>query len=86
MNAHVKLQDKSEHDGMYMFTMVPTADAFTAEPEQGKEFYFVALENGRFTAQPTNHVLIEDKSFCRNVEWPKFLKRSTEWHSAEDVP
>lgn len=86
MNAHVRLQDKSEHDGMYVLTIAPFGDAFSAEPEQSKEFYVVALDNGRFTAQPTNHVLIEDKSFCSNVEWPKFLKRNTEWHSAEDMP
>ena len=86
MNARVRIQDKSEHEGMYLFTIVPTADAFTAEPEQGKEFYVLQLESGRYTAQPTNHVLIQDKSFCGNVEWPKFLKRQTEWHSAEDIP
>lgn len=84
MNARVRLQDKSEHDGMYLFSAVPVGDAFTAEPEQSKEFYFVALDNGRITAQPTNHVLIEDRSFCTDVEWPKFLRRQNEWHSAED--
>jgi hypothetical protein len=70
---------------MYLFTIVPVADAFSAEPEQSKEFYVLQLENGRFTAQPTNHVLIEDRSFCnKNPEWPTFLRRQSDWFSAED--
>lgn len=85
MNALVRLQDRTEHPGMYLFTIVPVGDAFSAEPEQGKEFYVLQLANGRFTAQPTNHVLIEDRSFCKQLEWPKFLERQTEWHSAEEA-
>ena len=85
MNARVKLQNKAEHRGMYLFTIAPIGDAFTAAPEQSKEFYVFQLENGRFTAQPTNHVLVEDRSFCsKDASWPTFLKRQTEWHSAED--
>jgi hypothetical protein len=85
MNCRVRLQDKEEHRGMYLFTAVPVGDAFSAEPEQGKEFYFIQLENGRYTAQPTNHVLVEDRSFVRkSLGWPDFLKRQTEWWSAEE--
>jgi hypothetical protein len=84
MNCRVRLQDKSERRGMYLFTLAPVGDAFSAAPEQSKEFYFLQLENGRFTAQPTNHVLIEDRSFTTALEWPKFLRRQNEWHSAED--
>lgn len=85
MDCRVRLQDKSEHRGMYLFTAVPVGDAFSAAPEQSKEFYFIRLENGRFTAQPTNHVLVEDRSFTRaDMGWPDFLARQTEWHSAED--
>jgi len=78
------LQDGSEHDGHYLFTLVPIGDAFSAAPEQSKEFYFVQLDNGRYTSQPTNQVLIEDKSFVDKLEWPTFLKRQRGWHSAED--
>jgi len=61
------------------------AQAQTAAPEQSKEFYFIQLENGRFTAQPTNHVLVEDRSFTRKeMGWPDFLRRQEDWYSAED--
>jgi hypothetical protein len=58
-------------------------DGFSLEPEQSKEFYFIQLNNGRFTAQPTNHVLVHDKSFVRDVTWPR-LKRQTETWSVDD--
>jgi hypothetical protein len=38
-------------------------DGFTRTPEQGKEFSFIELDNGRLTIQPTNRTLFEDKSF-----------------------
>jgi len=85
MNARVKLQDDSEHEGTYMFTLVPIGDAFSAEPSQSKEFFFVQLKNGRYTSQPTNQVLIEDKSFVDRLEWPTFLERQQHWFSAEDT-
>ena len=84
MNARARLQDGSEESGMYLFTLAPVGDAFSAAPSQSKEFYFLQLESGRFTAQPTNHVLIEDRSFTTALEWPKFLRRQEGWHSAED--
>jgi hypothetical protein len=85
MQARVRLQNKSEHDGEYLFTAAPIGDGFSAEPEQSKEFYFIALKNiGRFTAQPTNHVLIKDKSFAEPA-WPKFLKRQSGYFSSEKV-
>ena len=84
MNARARLQDDSEQRGMYLFTLAPVGDAFSAAPSQSKEFYFLQLENGRFTAQPTNHVLIEDRSFTANIAWPTFLRRQDEWYSAED--
>lgn len=84
MNAKARLRSGAEHGGMYLFTLAPVGDAFSAAPEQSKEFYFLALDNGRFTAQPTNHVLLEDRSFTTTLEWPKFLRRQTDWHSAEE--
>lgn len=84
MNARVKLQNGKEHDGMYVFTLVPVGDAFSAAPEQSKEFYFVALDNGRYTSQPTNQVLVDDRSFVDKLEWPTYLKRQRGWFSAED--
>lgn len=83
MQATVRLQNQLEAVGDYLFTLVPIGDGFSAEPTQAKEFYFFSLPNlGRFTAQPTNHLLMHDKSFA-DPEWPKFLKRQTDWFSAE---
>ena len=79
MQARVRLQNKSEHDGEYLFTAAPLGDGFSAEPEQSKEFYFIKLDNGRFTAQPTNHVLILDKSFNTEVAWPKLQRQTETW-------
>ena len=68
--------------GGYRFNAVPIADAFTHRPEQAKEFLFVALENGRFTAQPTNRVLFSDKSFTAAGLPPGGLRVQTEtWHA-----
>jgi hypothetical protein len=75
----IKLRDKTEHEGRYMFTAVPMLDGFSLEPEQSKEFYFVKLDNGRFTAQPTNHVLVKDKSFTTEVAWPKLQRQTETW-------
>lgn len=86
MNVRVRLQDRTEHAGHYLFTVVPVNDPFSAEPEQAKEFYVCELENGRYTAQPTNQVLIDDRSFVRHLEWPTFLTRQCDWYSAEDGP
>lgn len=78
----VRLRSKTELTGRYMFTAIPMLDGFSLEPEQSKEFYFIKLDNGRFTAQPTNHVLVQDKSFITVSEWPR-LKRQTETWSVD---
>lgn len=71
-------------EGHYLFTAVPVNDGFSAEPEQSKEFFFVALDNGRFASLPTNYVLFDDRSFIKKLEFPEFLKRQTEKWSVED--
>ncbi len=78
----VRLRSKEELTGRYLFTAIPMLDGFSLEPEQSKEFYFIKLDNGRFTAQPTNHVLVQDKSFITVSEWPR-LKRQTEAWSVD---
>jgi hypothetical protein len=83
MSGIVRLQSSSEHVGSYMFTLIPVGDSFSAEPTQSKEFYFFKLENGRYSAQPTNHVLMKDASFTTAPKWPTFLRRQDTWHSAE---
>lgn len=56
------------YTGQYLFSVAPLKDGFSDWPEQNKEFLFLRLENGRFTAQPTNRVLVNDKSFVE-IDW-----------------
>ena len=82
-----RLRSKQEHIGTYMFTVIPMLDGFSAEPEQSKEFYFIKLDNGRFTAQPTNHLLVQDKSFITESSWPKLSRQTSIWsvdHGSEE--
>ena len=69
--------------GSYLFNVVPVGDAFTHRPEQAKEFIVVALDNGRFTAQPSNRVLFTDKSFTAGELPPGGLRVQTETWYAE---
>ncbi len=70
--------------GEYLFTVTPANDAFSATPEQAKEFTFIRLENGRYTVQPTDKVLFEDRSFTRHDwAWPTGFRRQTESYSCE---
>jgi len=71
--------------GMYLFTAAPKGDGFSHVPEQAKEFSFCELQNGRYTVQPTNHILVEERSFTRNPDrvFPAGLKRQTDVYSCE---
>ena len=73
------------YTGTYLFTVAPVGDAYSAVPEQAKEFVFVKLDNGRLTIQPTNHVVFRDRSFTTNdaMDFPVGLKRQTETWSCE---
>lgn len=71
-------------EGFYLFTAVPIGDGFSAEPEQAKEFFFVALDGGQIASLPTNHILFNDRSFVRDLEFPTFLTRQTDKWSVED--
>jgi hypothetical protein len=77
------VSNTKEYPGSYLFTVAPIGDGWSIYPEQTKEFTFVELDNGRFSALPTNAVLMNDKSFVVDLNWPKFLKRQTEVWSAE---
>ena len=70
--------------GTYLFTVAPVGDGFSETPEQSKEFTFVKLDGGRFTVQPTDRIIFEDKSFTTHQwEWPNVFKRQTEVYSCE---
>ncbi len=84
LEARVRCGD-SEHLGEYLFTACPMNDGFSAEPEQSKEFKFVALRNGRFAAQPTNRVLFIERSFTDDAGWPANVQRQREVWSCESA-
>lgn len=83
--AIARLRGGSEHGGRYLCTIVPIGDPWSDHPDQGKEFTLIALDNGRYTAQPTDRTLFEDRSFTRTIDWPTFLKRQTQTWSAENA-
>jgi len=74
---------EAEHLGEYLFTACPLNDAYSAEPEQSKEFKFFSLRNGRFCAQPTNRVLFIERSFTDDTGWPSDVQRQREVWSSE---
>jgi hypothetical protein len=64
-------------NGRYLFTAAPIGDGFSDDPRQDKEFWFVALHNGRLTIQPTDKVQFTDGSWTTHAgKWPSGLKRS----------
>ena len=70
--------------GHYLFTVAPVGDAFSESPDQSKEFTFVKLINGRYTVQPTDYLIFQDRSFTTHQwEWPHSLKRQIETYSCE---
>ncbi len=73
------------YPGTYEFSVSPVRDGFSAAPDQSKEFTFIALDNGRWTVQPTDRVLIEERSFTTNKDavWPTNLRRQQTIYSAE---
>ena len=69
--------------GRYLFSAAPMGDGFSEVPDQAKEFAFVALDNGRLTIQPTNHLLFADASFTEGHGWPSGLVRQDAIHRVE---
>jgi hypothetical protein len=84
LRCKTRIRD-TDHFGHYWFTIKPVLDDFSAIPEQAKEFFLIALDNGRFTLQPTNRVLLEERSSTEllTAAWPTGLQRKTEIYSAE---
>jgi len=83
LEARVRCRTAEEDLGEYLFTACPLNDGFTAEPEQNKEFMFLALRNGRYTAQPTNRVLFIERSFTVDTGWPADIQRQSDVWSCE---
>jgi hypothetical protein len=82
LRCRAKCYDR-EVMGEYLFTVAPVGDGFSEVPEQAKEFMFIRTMNGRFTVQPTDRVIFEDKSFTTGMAWPVGLKRADQIYSCE---
>lgn len=70
------------YKGEYLFNVTHLLDGWSNSPEQDKDFYFIKLDNGRLTIQPTNRITFIDPSFILNTPLPK-LKLHTTIYSCE---
>lgn len=70
------------HSGEYLFHITHVDDGWSDSPDQDKEFYFIKLDNGRLTIQPTNRISFVDASFIVNDKMPE-LKLSETIYSCE---
>ena len=68
--------------GEYLFHVTHVDDGWSDSPDQDKEFYFIKLDNGRLTIQPTNRISFIDASFIVNDKLPE-LKLSETIYSCE---
>jgi hypothetical protein len=70
--------------GRYLFTSEPYGDGFSMDPSQTKSHHFIALNNGRITAVPGNHVLWKESSFTTPSEKPSWLRTQSQvWHGEQ---
>lgn len=70
------------YSGEYLFNVTHLNDGWSDTPEQDKEFYFLKLDNGRLTIQPTNRIRFADSSFIESDKMPD-LKLSEKIYSCE---
>lgn len=74
--------------GHYLFTVAPINDGFSNQPEQNKELFFIQLDNGRLTVQPTNCFKFEDVSFTdkfkHSLDLPKGLKAQNQIYRVDE--
>lgn len=68
--------------GEYLFHVSHLNDGWSDSPDQDKEFYFIKLDNGRLTIQPTNRITFIDASFIVTDNLPE-LKLSENIYSCE---
>lgn len=79
----IRAKVRSElHTGEYLFHVTHVDDGWSDSPDQDKEFYFIKLDNGRLTIQPTNRIAFMDDSFIVNDKMPE-LKLSENIYSCE---
>jgi hypothetical protein len=63
--------------GEYLFNVTHVNDGWSDTPEQDKDFYFIKLDNGRLTIQPTNRITFRDASFIVNDNLPRLKLHDT---------
>jgi hypothetical protein len=64
--------------GTYLFQTGFIGDSYSLCPEQDKTFFWIRLDNGRLTVQPTNRVRFHDASFQLPSATPARLKLQSE--------
>lgn len=69
--------------GRYLTTAQNYGDGYSAEPEQAKQYHFVALNNGRLTALPGNCCLFHDPAFTKVNGKPDWLRTQTKVYACE---
>lgn len=63
--------------GEYLFSVTHLNDGWSDTPEQDKEFFFIKLNNGRMTIQPTNRSVFIDPSFIETDKIPSLKLHET---------
>ena len=79
----VKINNKIYY-GEYLFSATHIDDGWSNTPEQDKEFFFIKLDNGRLTIQPTNRIAFIDKSFIESSNIPH-LKLNEKVYSCSEM-
>jgi hypothetical protein len=66
------------HVGRYLFSTTHLNDGWSDAPDQDKMFIWCALDNGRMTIQPNNHVIFQDSSYVIDAQpIPKLILQET---------
>lgn len=72
------------YKGNYLWSVTFINDGWSRTPEQDKEFYFIVLDNGRITIQPTNKITFNDSSFVNTTSIPS-LKLNENIYSHSEI-
>ena len=82
MRMSTKIHNKIYY-GEYLFSVTHIEDGWSNTPEQDKEFFFIKLDNGRLTIQPTNRIAFIDGSFVDPLVIPHLKLNQTVYSSSE---
>ncbi len=83
MRMSVKIQNEI-YQGEYLFHSAHLGDGWSLAPEQDKEFFFIKLDNGRLTIQPTNTITFLDPSFVEFGPLPRLKLNETVYSCSEN--